>query len=166
MRTAIRSISLALAILMCVSLTGDRPAVAQSEEPSHDVALSAAMRVLDASLKKAQELDTKMNIAILDAGGNLKAFVRMDGAYLGSADVAMKKAKTSRLFNAPSGAIGGMSQPGGPLFGIEASNGGLITFPGGLPLANSDGEVVGSIGVSGSSVENDLAVAQAGADVF
>ena len=166
MKTAIRSTGLAAAIVLCASLTGDRAVVAQSDEAVHDVGLNAAMRVVDAALKKAQELDTKMNIAILDAGGNLKAFVRMDGAYLGSADVAMKKAKTSRLFNAPSGAIGGMSQPGGPLFGIEASNGGLITFAGGLPLANSDGEVVGSIGVSGSSVENDLTVAQAGVDAF
>ena len=166
MRTVLRSTALAAAIVLCVSLAGDRAVVAQSGEAVHDVGLDAAMRVMDAALKKAQELDTKMNIAILDAGGNLKAFVRMDGAYLGSADIAMKKAKTSRLFNAPSGAIGGMSQPGGPLFGIELSNNGLITFPGGLPLANSDGEVVGSIGVSGSSVENDLAVAQAGVDAF
>lgn len=139
---------------------------AQADAAAHDVGLSAAMRVVDAALKKAEALDTKMNIAILDAGGNLKAFVRMDGAFLGSADVAMKKAKTARLFNAPSGVIGGMSQPGGPLYGIEASNGGLITFAGGLPLANSEGEVIGSIGVSGSSVENDLVVAQAGVDAF
>ena len=132
----------------------------------HDVGLASAMRVVDAALKKAKELDTKMNIAVLDSGGNLKAFVRMDGAYLGSADIAIKKAKTSRLFNAPSGVIGGMSQPGGPLYGIEGTNGGLVTFAGGLPLANSDGVVVGSIGVSGSTVENDLIVAQAGADVF
>lgn len=166
MRTVLRSTALAAAIVLCASLAGDRAVVAQSDEAVHDVGLNAAMRVVDAALKKAQELDTKMNIAILDAGGNLKAFVRMDGAWLGSADIAMKKAKTSRLFNMPSGAIGGMSQPGGPLFGIELSNSGLITFAGGLPLANSDGEVVGSIGVSGSSVENDLTVAQAGVDAF
>ena len=166
MRTLLRSIGLVAAVLLCASLTGDRAVIAQSAETGHDVGLSAAMRVMDAALKKAQELDTNMNIAILDAGGNLKAFVRMDGAWLGSADIAMKKAKTSRLFNMPSGAIGGLSQPGGPLFGIELSNDGLITFPGGLPLANSDGVVVGAIGVSGSSVENDLAVAQAGVDAF
>lgn len=161
-----RRIGLAAAFVVSVLLAGGHAVEAQSGEPAHDVELAAAMRVVDAALKKAQELDTKMNIAILDAGGNLKAFVRMDGAYLGSADIAMKKAKTSRLFNAPSGAIGSMSQPGGPLFGIEASNGGLITFPGGLPLTNSSGEVIGAIGVSGSSVENDLAVAQAGVDAF
>ena len=166
MRTVLRGSGLAAAILLCASLTGDQAVVAQSGEAAHDVGLSAAMRVVDAALEKAQELDTKMNIAILDAGGNLKAFVRMDEAWLGSADIAMKKAKTSRLFSAPSGVIGGMSQPGGPLYGIEISNGGLITFPGGLPLTNSDGEVVGAIGVSGSSIENDLLVAQAGADAF
>ena len=132
----------------------------------HDVTLEAALRVLNAAVKKSEEMDVKMNITILDAGGNLKAFVRMDDAFLGSADISMKKAKTSRLFNAPSGAIGGMSQPGGPLYGIESTNGGLVTFAGGLPLANADGKVIGSIGVSGSSVENDLAVAQAGVDSF
>ncbi len=166
MSAILRRIGLAAAFVVSVLLAGGHAVEAQSGEPAHDVELAAAMRVVDAALKKAQELDTKMNIAILDAGGNLKAFVRMDGAYLGSADIAMKKAKTSRLFNAPSGAIGAMSQPGGPLFGIEASNGGLITFAGGLPLTNSSGEVIGSIGVSGSSVENDLAVAQAGVDAF
>lgn len=131
-----------------------------------DISLDAAERVIDAAMEKAVELDTKMNIAILDAGGNLKAFVRMDGAYLGSIDVAIKKARTSRLFDAPSGALGQLSQPGGPLYGIERTNGGLVTFPGGVPLTNSGGEVVGAIGVSGSSVENDLAVAEAGAAAF
>lgn len=151
---------------LCVLLCGDLMVGAQSNDSVSDVDLAGAMRIVNASIQKAQELDTKMNIAVVDAGGNLKAFVRMDGAFLGSADVAMKKARTSRLFDAPSGALGGLSQPGGPLYGIEASNGGLITFPGGLPLTNGEGLVVGAIGVSGSSVENDLAVAQAGADAF
>ena len=166
MNAIFRRIGLAAAFVVCVCLVGGHAVEAQSDAAAHDVDLAAAMRVLDASLKKARELDTKMNIAILDDGGNLKVFVRMDGAFLGSADIAMKKAKTSRLFNGPSDALKGLSQPGGPLFGIEASNGGLITFAGGLPLANSDGEVIGSIGVSGSSVENDQAVAQAGVDAF
>lgn len=159
-------IGLVAVFVLCVCLVGGHAVEAESGGAAHDVELAAAMRVMDAALKKAQELDTKMNIAILDDGGNLKAFVRMDGAFLGSADIAMKKAKTARLFDGPSDGIGDLSQPGGPLFGIEASNGGLITFAGGLPLANSNGEVIGSIGVSGSSVENDRAVAQAGVDVF
>ena len=75
-----------------------------------------------------------MNIAVVDAGGNLKAFTRMDGAWLGSIDISIKKARTARYFDMATGSIGELSQPGGPLFNIEVSNGGLITFPGGLPL--------------------------------
>jgi uncharacterized protein GlcG (DUF336 family) len=153
-------------LLLSSLLNGSGNVTAQAAGSAHDVDLTSAMRVLNAALKKAQDTDTKMNIAILDAGGNLKAFVRMDDSYLGSADIAMKKAKTARMFNMPSAALGGLSQPGGPLFGIEATNGGLVTFGGGLPLANSDGKVIGAIGVSGGSVDQDLAVAQAGADAF
>lgn len=86
----------------------------------------------------------------------------MDDAWIGSIDIAMKKAKTAVFFGMPTGQIGKHSQPGGPLFGIEHSNDGLITFPGGLPVVDSDGVMIGAIGVSGSSVENDHAVAQAG----
>ena len=75
-----------------------------------------------------------MNIAVVDAGGNLKAFTRMDGAWLGSIDISIKKARTARFFDMATGVIGELSQPGGPLYNIEVSNGGLITFPGGLPL--------------------------------
>jgi uncharacterized protein GlcG (DUF336 family) len=102
-------------------------------------------------------------VAVVDAGANLKAFARMDGAWLGSVDVSMKKARTARLFDMPTGEIGKLSQPGGSLYNIEVSNGGLISFPGGLPLKNGKGEIVGAIGVSGSTVENDHAVASAGA---
>ena len=90
----------------------------------------------------------------------------MDGAWLGSADIALKKAKTARFFDMNTGEIGKLSQPGKPLFNIEHSNGGLISFPGGIPLKNKDGEVIGAIGVSGSSVENDHAVADAGASAI
>lgn len=102
-----------------------------------------------------------MNIAIVDSGANLKAFRRMDGAWLGSIDIACKKAKTARLFDMPTGSIGEVSQPGESLFNIEHSNDGLITFPGGLPITSHDGTVIGAVGVSGSSVENDQLVAQA-----
>lgn len=131
-----------------------------------DISLDAAQAVLAAALKKAAEIGTKMDIAIVDAGANLKAFARMDGAWLGSIDISIKKAKTARYFDMNTGVIGGLSQPGGSLYNIEHSNGGLITFPGGVPLKNASGEVVGAIGVSGSTVENDHAVAQAGADAL
>ena len=130
-----------------------------------DITLAQAHNAVDAALTKANEMGVKMDIAVVDAGANLKAFVRMDGAWLGSIDIAQKKARTARWFDMPTGNIGGLSQPGGPLYNIEHSNNGLITFPGGLPLTNSGGEVIGAIGVSGSSVEDDHAVASAGAAV-
>jgi uncharacterized protein GlcG (DUF336 family) len=126
-----------------------------------DITLAQAQTVVDAALAASTEAGTLMNIAVVDAGGNLKAFARQDGAWLGSIDIAIKKARTARFFDMESGAIGELSQPGGPLFNIEVSNGGLITFPGGIPLS-LDGTVVGAIGVSGSTVDDDRAVAQAG----
>jgi uncharacterized protein GlcG (DUF336 family) len=107
-------------------------------------------------------LGTKMDIALVDVGGNLKAFARMDGAWLGSIDISIIKARTARYFDMNTGDLGGLSQPGGPLFNIEHSNGGLITFPGGVPIKDGD-TVIGAIGVSGSSVEDDHTVAAAGA---
>jgi uncharacterized protein GlcG (DUF336 family) len=128
-----------------------------------DITASQAQRALQAAVNRAQELNTLMDIAIVDAGANLKAFLRMDGAWLGSIDIAIRKARTARFFDMNTGEIGKLSQPGGPLYHIEHSNGGLITFPGGIPLKNAQGEVIGGIGVSGSTVENDHAVAEAGA---
>ena len=131
-----------------------------------DITLSQAERIVAEAVRKAGEIGTLMNIAVVDAGGNLKAFGRMDGAWLGSIDIAIKKARTARFFDMNSGDIGALSQPGGPLFNIEVSNGGLISFPGGIPLRDAGGEVVGAIGVSGSSVENDHTVAEAGASAL
>ena len=130
-----------------------------------DITLTQAQQAVDAALNKAKEMGVKMDIAVVDAGANLKAFARMDGAWLGSIDISQKKARTARWFDMPTGDIGKLSQPGGPLYNIEHSNNGLITFPGGLPLKNSAGEVIGGIGVSGSTVEDDHAVASAGAAV-
>lgn len=127
-----------------------------------NISLEQAQKAIAAAQKKATELNLKMNIAIVDGGANLLAFARMDGAWLGSADIAIKKAKTARFFDMPTGDIGGLSQPGGSLYNIEHSNGGLITFPGGIPLKNANGEIIGGIGVSGSTVENDHKVAEAG----
>ena len=131
-----------------------------------NLTLEAAERVLAAAKKKAAQLGTLMDIAVVDAGGNLKAFVRMDGAWLGSIDISIRKARTARWFDMNTGEIGKLSQPGGPLFGIEHSNGGLITFPGGVPLKDGAGNVTGAVGVSGSTVENDHAVASAGAEAL
>lgn len=126
--------------------------------------LASVQQAIQAGVEKSEELKTKMNIAVVDAGGNLQGFARMEGAWLGSIDIAIKKAKTARFFDMDTGEIGKLSQPGGPLYNIEHSNQGLITFPGGVVL--KDGEIVGAVGVSGSSVENDHAVAQAVAAAF
>lgn len=128
-----------------------------------DISLQQAQAAVDAALAKSRALNVKMNIAVVDAGANLKAFARMDDAWLGSIDIAHKKARTARFFNMNSGEIGKLSQPGGALYNIEHSNGGLITFPGGVPIKNADGAIIGAIGVSGDTVENDHTVALAGA---
>ena len=127
-----------------------------------DMTINQARAAVDAARNKSAEIDTKMNIAIVDGGGSLKAFLRMDGAWLGSIDIAIKKARTARYFDMNTGEIGKLSQPGGALFNIEHSNDGLITFPGGIPIRQGD-TIVGAIGVSGSTVENDHTVAAAGA---
>jgi uncharacterized protein GlcG (DUF336 family) len=131
-----------------------------------DITLDQARSAVMAAQAKAAEIGVKMNIAVLDAGANLKAFARMDGAWLGSIDISIRKARTARYFDMPTGEIGKLSQPGGSLFNIEHSNGGLITFPGGVPIKNRAGEIIGAIGVSGSVVENDHAVATAGASAI
>ena len=129
----------------------------------NDITLEQAQLAVSSASEKSQQIGVKMDIAVVDAGANLKAFVRMDGAWLGSIDIAMKKARTARFFDMNTGDIGRLSQPGGALFNIEHSNGGLITFPGGIPIKNGSGEIIGAIGVSGSTVENDHAVAETGA---
>lgn len=131
-----------------------------------NITLEQAEKVIIAAKQKSTSIDTKMNIAIVDAGANLVAFGRMDGAWLGSLDISIKKAKTARFFDMNTGIIGELSQPGQPLFNIEHSNNGLITFPGGVPIKNANGEIIGAIGVSGSSVENDHTVAEAGASAI
>lgn len=128
-----------------------------------DMTLDRARAAVAAAVEKAQQMGLKMNIAVVDAGANLKAFARMDGAWLGSVDVSIRKARTARFFDMNTGELGKLSQPGGSLYNIEHSNGGLITFPGGVPIRNAQGAVIGAIGVSGSIVENDHAVAEAGA---
>ncbi|MDT0643982.1 heme-binding protein [Zunongwangia sp. F363] len=127
-----------------------------------NITLEQAQAAIKAAQQKAGEIDVPMNIAIVDSGANLKAFARMDGAWLGSVDIAIKKAETARYFDMDTGEIGKISQPGESLYGIEHSNGGLITFPGGVPIKSADGEIIGAIGVSGGQVEQDHEVATFG----
>jgi uncharacterized protein GlcG (DUF336 family) len=127
---------------------------------------AAAIQAVNAALKKSNELGTKMNIAVVDRGGNLVAFAREDGAWVGSVDISVKKARTATFFDMETEEIGKLSQPGGSLYNIEHSNGGLITFPGGIPLVAPDGTILGGVGVSGSTVEDDKVVAQAAVEGF
>ena len=130
------------------------------------VTLNDARRVIAAAEKKAGDIGQPMNIAVADAGGNLIAHVRMDGAWLGSIDISIKKAYTSRAFDIATKDLAEHSQSGGQFFGIHASNNGrIMIFAGGIPLKR-DGKVVGAIGVSGGSGEEDHAVAEAGAAAF
>jgi len=121
-----------------------------------------ADRVMKASIQKAGELGISVCIAILDSGGHLKAFHRMDGAWLGVIDVAIKKAKTSALFEMETQIMDNFSKAGADAHGIELSNENLITFAGGIPLRSVDRQIIGSIGVSGGKVAQDYAVAQSG----
>lgn len=130
------------------------------------VTLADARRIIDAAERKAAEIGQPMNIAVADAGGNLVAHVRMDNAWLGSIDISIKKAYTSRAFDIATKDLAEHSQSGGQFFGINASNDGkIMIFAGGIPL-KKDGKVVGAIGVSGGSGEQDHTVAEAGASAF
>src|SRR5690606_22037036 len=120
-------------------------------ETAMHVTIADAEKIIAAARKEAQRINTKMCIAVVDSGANLKAFDRMDDAWVGSIDIAIKKAKTAVFFGMPTGLIGNLSQPGGPLYGIEHSNQGLITFPGGLPIVDKAGVMIGAVGVSGST---------------
>ena len=128
-----------------------------------NITLAQAEAAIAAAKIKAAELNTKMDICLVDAGSNLVAFARMDGAWIGSVDISFKKAKTAAWFTMDTASLSPLVQPGQPLYNIEHSNGGLITFPGGVVIKNNNGEVIGAVGVSGSSVENDHEVAMAGA---
>src|SRR5678816_2784025 len=128
--------------------------------------LNDARNVIAAAEKKAAEIKQPMNIAVADEGGNLIAHVRMDGAWIGSIDISIKKAYTSRAFDIATKDLAEHSQSGGQFFGIHASNNGrIMMFAGGIPLKRG-GKVVGAIGVSGGSGDQDHAVAQAGATAF
>ena len=130
------------------------------------ITLENARKIIAAAERKANELGQPMNIAVADTGGNLVAHVRMDGAWIGSIDIAINKAFTSRAFDISTKDLAKASQSGGQFFGIHASNNGrVMIFAGGVPLKRA-GKVVGAIGVSGGSGEQDHAVAEAGAAAF
>jgi uncharacterized protein GlcG (DUF336 family) len=130
------------------------------------VTLENARRIIAAAERQAKELGQPMNIAVADGGGNLVAHVRMDEAWIGSIDISIKKAFTARAFDISTKELAKHSQSGSEFFGIQASNGGrVMTFAGGVPLSRA-GKVVGAVGVSGGSGEQDQAVAEAGAKAF
>lgn len=127
------------------------------------VTLADAKRVIEAAERKAVEIGQPMNVAVVDAGGNLVAHCRMDGAWIGSVDISIKKAFTARAFDLPTDQLAENAQPGQQFYGIDASNEGrVMIFAGGVPLTSGD-SVVGAVGVSGGQGKQDQAVAEAAA---
>ena len=130
------------------------------------VTLEEARRVIGAAEKKAQEIGQPMDIAVVDAGGNLKAHVRMDGANIGSISIAINKGYTAIAFQGETADLQPMTRPDGPIYGLSDAHGGrLVVFPGGIPLVRN-GSIVGAIGVSTGTIEQDQVVAEAGAAAF
>jgi uncharacterized protein GlcG (DUF336 family) len=130
------------------------------------VSLEDARRVTAAGEERAREIGQPQNIAVVDAGGNLVSHIRMDGAWIGSVDIAINKAFTARAFDLPTADLAANSQPGGQFYGIQESNKGrVMIFAGGIPLKR-DGQVVGAVGVSGGDGEQDTTVAEAAAAAF
>ncbi len=133
---------------------------------ANGITLDEALRIINAARNKAEEIGVLQNIAVVDEGGNLTAFARMDGAWRSSIDIAQSKALTARGFDMTSEALGEIAQPGEMCFGIHVSNGGkTIIFGGGIPLQIGT-RIVGAIGVSGGTVEQDIQVAEAGVAAF
>ncbi|QQY83980.1 heme-binding protein [Tamlana sp. s12] len=132
-------------------------------QSNFNVTHDEALKILLEAKKNAEQSHVLVNIAVVDAGANLKAFIRMDESFLGSIDVAIKKAKTARYFNIDTGKLGELTQPGGIIYNIELTNNGLVSFPGGVPIKNKEGKIIGAIGVSGGTIDQDRAIAIAGA---
>jgi uncharacterized protein GlcG (DUF336 family) len=124
--------------------------------------LEDAKRILSAAEAKAESLGAAYNVAVVDAGGHLLAFVRQDGALIGSIELAIDKAVTARILEKATHDLASLAQPGKPLFGIHGSHGGkVVIFGGGIPVV-LDGNVVGAVGASAGTVEQDVAVVEAG----
>jgi uncharacterized protein GlcG (DUF336 family) len=129
----------------------------------HSVSLADAQGIVKAALAKADEIGSPSNVAVVDSGGNLLAFARMDKAWLGSIDIAISKAFTSRAFNLSTRELSNLAKPGAPFYGIQESNHGKINIlPGGVPLKNH-GKVIGAVGVSGGTGDQDQEIAEAAA---
>lgn len=159
-----RHIIMAFCLVLLLASTTVAAAVDVSKlQLAGDLTLAQADKVLAGALDTAVKQGVPMNIAVVDAGGNLKAFRRMDGAFLGSIDVAIGKARTARMFNMSTLDFGAAAQPGQELYGIEVTNGNLVIFGGGELLKDKNGVIVGAIGVSGGSVAEDVNVAKGGA---
>jgi len=132
---------------------------------SATLTFAEAREILAAGLAKAEQIGQPMNIAVVDAGGHLLAFGRQDGAIRASIDISQRKAGTSILMNAPTAALAELVQPGAELYGLEQLAGGMVAFGGGIPI-HRGGELVGAVGVSAGSVDQDVAVAEAAAAAF
>ncbi len=132
-----------------------------------DVTLDTAKEIIEAAETKADEIDVPMCIAVMNDGANLVGFHRMDGALLASIDISQNKAYSAVSLKLDTETVHEVSQPGESLYGLGSTNDGrIITFGGGIPLEDDDGNVVGGVGVSGGSAEEDVEVAQAGVDAF
>src|SRR5262249_39112873 len=150
------------------SIAGRTEATSREDMPRSYMSLTLddAKRMLQAGEAAAASIGIAYNIAIVDAGGNLVAFARQDGALIGSIDLAVGKAVTARIFDKPTSLLAELAQPGAPLFGIQETNSGrVVIFGGGIPVT-SDGAIVGAVGASAGTVEQDIAVAQAAAAAF
>lgn len=123
--------------------------------------IDQADRMVAAGRAHAAAIGVAATIAVLDSGAHLKAFARMDGAVLGSIDLSIGKARTAALFATSSEAVWDYCKPGAAAHNLEASNGGLMPFPGGLPLVSPDGALIGAVGVSGGAPSQDLEIAEA-----
>lgn len=134
-----------------------------SAQISNDITDEEALKAILTAKEKAEKDGVLVNIAVVDAGANLKAFIRMDESFLGSIDVAIKKAKTARYFNIDTGKLGELTQPGGIIYNIELTNNGLVSFPGGVPIKDENGTIIGAIGVSGGTIDQDHDIAAYGA---
>ncbi|AJY44147.1 heme-binding protein [Burkholderia humptydooensis] len=136
---------------------------------SAELTLQHAQRIVEAGVARAARRNgagVAVAIAVVDAGAHLVAFARMDGAFIGAIDLATRKAGTAARFRTPSASLGALSAADGPIRTIEHSNGGLVTFGGGLPLVGAHGRCAGAVGVSGGAVDDDVAIAQACVDAF
>jgi len=123
--------------------------------------LEAPKRMLSAAEAKAVTLGIAYNLAVVDAGGHLLAFLRQHGALIGSIELAIDKAKTARIFDKSTAELAQLAQSGKPLFGIQQTNAGeVVIFGGGIPVI-VDGNIVGAVGMSAGTVEQDIAVAEA-----